>query len=142
MNLSRDAKLLCGIILITIPTIEYGGTFLLTVISGQFEFPLTDFQKSMFRAGHAHAGVLVILGLIAQILIDNIQFSRSLKMWLRGGFVVAPLFISGGFFASAIGENLTKPNSNIWILWLGVIALAISLILTGFGLIKSSKQNS
>lgn len=137
MNLSREAKLMCGIILITIPTIEYGGTFLLTVVSGQFEIPLTDFQKSMFRAGHAHAGVLVILGLIAQILIDNIQFGKSLKMWIRGGFVTSALLISGGFFAAAIGENLTKPNEFIWVLWLGVIVLAISLISLGVGLIRS-----
>jgi len=140
MNLSREAKLMCGIILITVPTIEYGGTFLLTVLSGQFELPLTDFQKGMFRAGHAHAGVLVILGLIAQILIDNITFEHRLKMWLRGGFVTAALLVSGGFFAAAIGENLTKPNSNIWILWLGVIVLAVSLLVTGIGLIKNSKQ--
>jgi hypothetical protein len=137
MTLSREAKLMCGVILITIPTIEYGGTFLLTVISGQFELPLTDFQKSMFRAGHAHAGVLVILGLIAQILVDNIQFNKSLKMWIRGGFLVSALLVSGGFFAAAIGENLTKPNGNIWVLWLGVITLAISLVSLGIGLIKS-----
>jgi hypothetical protein len=137
MNLSREAKLMCGIILITIPTIEYGGTFLLTVISGQADLPLTDFQKSMFRAGHAHAGVLVILGLIAQILVDNIQFGKSLKTWIRGGFLISALLVSGGFFAAAIGENLTKPNEFIWILWLGVVALAISLITLGIGLIKS-----
>jgi hypothetical protein len=50
-------KLFCGIILLTVPTIQYGGYFLLTILSGKSNLPLTDFQKSMFRAGHVHAGV-------------------------------------------------------------------------------------
>ena len=58
------SKLMCGIILLTVPTIEYGGYFLLSILSGKQKIALTDFQKSMFRAGHAHAGVLVILALL------------------------------------------------------------------------------
>ena len=41
---------------------------MLKILSGQANLPLTDFQKSMFRAGHAHAGVLVILAILAQFL--------------------------------------------------------------------------
>ena len=42
-------KLIAGILLITVPTIEYGGTFLLGLLSRSYaEF--TDFQRSMFRA--------------------------------------------------------------------------------------------
>jgi hypothetical protein len=53
-------KLIAGLLLITVPTIEFGGTFLLSIVSGKHP-ELTEFQRSMFRAGHAHAGVLVIL---------------------------------------------------------------------------------
>jgi hypothetical protein len=55
-------RLISGILLITVPTIEFGGTFLL--LFGK-EPQFTDFQRSMFRAGHAHAGVLVIIALVA-----------------------------------------------------------------------------
>jgi hypothetical protein len=47
--------LIAGLLLIVITTLEFGGTFLLRILSGKHpEF--TDFQRSMFRAGHAHAG--------------------------------------------------------------------------------------
>jgi hypothetical protein len=60
--MSYITKLLCGIILITIPTIQYGGYFLLQILSGKHQnLGLNEFQKAMFRASHAHAGVLVIL---------------------------------------------------------------------------------
>ena len=79
--MSGNSKLISGIILLTIPTIQYGGYFLLTLISGRTKLSLTDFQKSMFRAGHAHAGVLVILSIIAQILIDSSNVSTPVE-WI------------------------------------------------------------
>ena len=70
--MTREARLLSGIILITIPTIQYGGYFLLTSLidkgSGYMDNPL---RQNFFRAGHAHAGVIVILSLWS---------ARSLRM--------------------------------------------------------------
>ena len=43
-------KLIAGLLLITVPTIEFGGTFLLSVLSGKHP-ELTEFQRSMFRPG-------------------------------------------------------------------------------------------
>jgi hypothetical protein len=63
-------KLIAGLLLITVPTIEFGGTFLLSVLSGKHP-ELTEFQRSMFRAGHAHAGVLVILALVALVFTTS-----------------------------------------------------------------------
>jgi hypothetical protein len=39
-------KLMAGLLLITVTTIEYGGTFLLGILSGK-QPELTDFQRSM-----------------------------------------------------------------------------------------------
>lgn len=99
--------------------------------------PLTDFQKGMFRAGHAHAGVLVILSLIAQLLLDNVQMNESLELALRIAFPLAAILISGGFFALATGSNITQPNSFIAILYTGALLLAMSLIVLGIALLKS-----
>ena len=69
--MTREARMMSGIILITVPTIQYGGYFLLTSLmnrsSGYMENPL---RQNFFRAGHAHAGVIVILSLVCQILAD------------------------------------------------------------------------
>ena len=135
--MSPETKITCGIILLTIPTIEYGGYFLLSILSARQKLVLTDFQKSMFRAGHAHAGVLVILALIAQILADHTSLNLVLEKFIRIGFPLAAILISGGFFASASGKNITKPNSLISILYIGILILASSSIILGIGLIKN-----
>jgi hypothetical protein len=135
--MSPDTKMTCGIILLTVPTIQYGGYFLLSILSGKLKLPLTEFQKSMFRAGHAHAGVLVILSLIAEILSDYASLNQSLEKFIHIGFPLSAILVSGGFFASASGKNITKPNNLISILYTGILLLAVSSIILGIGLIKN-----
>lgn len=137
-----EARKLSGIILLTVPSIIYGGYFLLGILSGQEEeLQLTDFQNAMFRAGHAHAGVLVILSLIIQLFTDYAALSRRWKWVARLSFPIAAILISGGFFAGAIGTQLTAPTQFIGILYLGMLALVIGLITLGIGLIRDKKTN-
>jgi hypothetical protein len=136
--MSPITKLMCGVILLTVPTIQYGGYFLLQVLSGKHaRMQLTDFQRSMFRAGHAHAGVLVIFSLIAEILTDQAGLSGVMEWIVRVGFPFAAILVSGGFFAAAAGKGLTTPNKMISILYVGVVVLAVSLVILGIGLIIS-----
>jgi hypothetical protein len=58
--MSRDARLMCGLALILVPPIVYGGLTLLGVLSGgAYGTPapkgLSPSQQSFYRAGHAHA---------------------------------------------------------------------------------------
>jgi hypothetical protein len=134
--MTPTAKLMTGIILLTMPSIQYGGYFLLQVLGGrQNQLQLTIFQKSMFRAGHAHAGVLVILAILVQLLTDYVQFPNWLEWGVRVGFPFSAILISGGFFASAIGQGIQQPNKNIRILYVGVFLLAAVLLILGVGLI-------
>jgi len=138
--MTRASKITSGIILLTIPTIIYGGYFLLTVLSGQQQqLALTEFQRAMFRAGHAHAGVLVILSLIAQIFTDHTALTEKWKWMVRISFPVAAVAVSLGFFASAIGSNVTEPNVFIVILYLGMAILTVGLLTLGIGMMKEPK---
>jgi Ni,Fe-hydrogenase I cytochrome b subunit len=77
--MTREARMMTGIILITVPTIQYGGYFLLTSLmdrsSRYIDNPL---RQTFFRAGHTHAGVIMLLSLICQVLAD----SATLPDWL------------------------------------------------------------
>ncbi len=134
--MTEHAKHICGVILITVPSIQYGGYFLLRILSGKFNQPLTDFQRSMFRAGHAHAGVLVILAIIAQLLIDNANVSSPVEWFLRLGFPLAAILVSGGFFASASSRGAREPNSLIAVLYSGVFLLAAVALGLGIALVR------
>lgn len=66
--LSDASRTLAGILLVAFVTIETGGAYLLKLSSGHAE--ITEFQRGFARAGHAHAGVLVLLALVCQLYVD------------------------------------------------------------------------
>jgi hypothetical protein len=136
--MSSLSKLLCGLILLTVPSIQYGGYYLLTLLAGQTSQELTDYQRSMFRAGHAHAGVLVILALVGQLLLDAVRLPLWLTWVARLGFPLAAILVSGGFFAAAIGRGVTQPTPWIAVLYVGAALLAVAVVLTGIGLLRAS----
>jgi hypothetical protein len=129
-------KLIAGLLLISIATIEFGGTFLLSILSGKHS-EFTEFQRSMFRAGHAHAGVLVILALVALVFTDQASFSEPIGWAVRIGFAAAPILVSGGCFGAAMSKDRTRPGGLIALLWTGVFVLAASVITLGISLIRS-----
>ena len=94
MNLSRPARLMAGVTLLTVPTIVYGGLTVLAVVTKNAHglapaagLELTALQQSLFRAGHAHAGALVILSLVLQVLLDGTSLSERVRWVAR---VTAP----------------------------------------------------
>ncbi len=137
--MTREARLLSGIILITIPTIQYGGYFLLTSLtsktSGYMENPL---RQNFFRAGHAHAGVIVILSLVCQILADSAVLPSPLVWFVRIGVPLSAIFISAGFFFSMLPPAATEPSGAVGLIYAGAVVLAISVITLAVGLIRTS----
>ena len=135
ITLSESSSTTAGILLLAIVTIQYGGTFLLRVFTGGV--PTTDFQKSFFRAGHAHAGVLVILGLLSTILVDATRLDGLAEFVARDGAALGAIGMSAGFFLSAIGKDRQKPNRFIVLLWLGAASVAAGVVTLGIGLLTA-----
>jgi hypothetical protein len=86
--LATGARITAGIVMLTIVGIESGGLFLLRTARSNPGF--TDFQRSFFRAGHAHAGVLVILGLLCLVLTGATGLT-GFWAWLAGTGVLKEL---------------------------------------------------
>ena len=66
--LSQQSMTLAGILLLALVTVESGGLYLLKIVRGREE--VTPFQEKFARAGHAHAGVLLLLALLVQPYVD------------------------------------------------------------------------
>ncbi len=135
--MTREARLLSGIILITVPTIQYGGYFLLTSLvnrgSGYMDNPL---RQNFFRAGHAHAGVIVILSLVCQMLVDAAVLPSALIWIVRIGVPLSAILISAGFFFSMLPPTATQPNGAISLIYVGAVILAVSVLTLAVGLIR------
>jgi hypothetical protein len=137
--MTREARLMSGIILITVPTIQYGGYFLLTSLmnkgSGYMENPL---RQNFFRTGHAHAGAIVILSLVCQILADGAVLPDPLLWFVRIGVPLSAILISAGFFFSMLPPTATQASGAVALIYAGAVILAVGVITLGIGLLRTA----
>ncbi len=113
-----------GATLLTVAGIAFGGTFLLRVANGGV--PTNDLQKSFFRAGHAHAGVLVTLGILVAVTTHVTGVSPG---WAAAGSIAvlaSAILIPAGFFLSVLGVNPTRPSRMMASVWLGAASLTVA----------------
>jgi hypothetical protein len=127
-----------AIILILIPTVELGGAALLQMITrrdpGYLDNPV---RRYLFRAGHAHAGVWLILALVGLLYVDQANLSDTLKQFVRWGFAAGPILMPLGFFLSIIPPRAQRPNAVLSLVILGALALAFATVTLGIGLLRT-----
>jgi hypothetical protein len=135
--MSRATTVMAGLVLVTVPTIVYGGYFLLTMLmdpsSGYMDNPL---RQNFFRAGHAHAGVIVILSLVVLNYIDAARFSEPTKWLLRISFPLSAILLSAGFFISTYPPDVRAPNGFVALIYAGALLLSLSLLTLAVGLLR------
>lgn len=124
--------IVAGATILTVIGIMSGGTFLLRIATRGLGF--NGLQKTFFRAGHAHAGVLVLLGLVSLLLTSAVGAALAWQ-WASVGVLASAILIPGGFFLSVLGRDPQRPGRAIALLWVGAVVLAASLLAVGIGVI-------
>ena len=122
---------------LSLVTVEYGGLALLSFIStgrGQ----LNDFQTTYFRAGHVHAGVLLVLSLVYFLYLDSGTDFAERTQWIAGAILLGGVLAqSGGFFlhmavgetgSGSVGTGLTRT---------GALLIAIALVILAIGIARA-----
>jgi hypothetical protein len=134
--MSEASKQLAGILFVLVPTIEFGGWSLLRMIArripGYLDNPV---RQNLFRAGHAHAGVLLILALTGILYVDQSDLSGGVKPLVRTGLALAPILMPAGFFFSVLRPDADRPNRLIVLVYLGALSLAVSAVTLGLSLL-------
>ena len=141
--MTREARTMAGIILLTVPTIQYGGYFLLTsLVDRSSHYMENALRQNFFRAGHAHAGVFVILALLCQILSDSAALPMPWLWLARIGVPLAAILIPAGFFFSMTSPAATQPNGFISLIYIGATSLALGVVTLGVGLLRSAAMGA
>lgn len=134
--MSSASTTTAGVVLLTVFTIAIGGFSLLAHIGrrlpGYLDNPV---RRGLWRAGHAHAGVLVIFALVALLYVDQTDLSDGVKGLVRTLMVAAPILMPLGFFLSVVRPSDTKPNKLIWLTAIGGLCLAAGTFTLGLGLL-------
>jgi len=136
--MAPESRRLAGILLIVIPAVAFGGASLLSMILGQapgyLENPL---RQDLWRAGHAHAGIMLILALIMLRYVDETRLTGR-WLWLAShGVPLAAILMPVGFFLSVLSPDATEPNALIYLVFAGGLFLIGGVLTLGIGLVRA-----
>jgi hypothetical protein len=132
--MDMPVKLFTVIALISLPTVMFGGYTLLRLFTRD---RLNQFQGNYFRAGHAHAGVLLILALVVLDIMDRSELTTGQQWVICFLLLVGILAQSGGMFIHmAIGEPGRWSMGNT-VTTIGAVLLASALVWVAVGVIAT-----
>ncbi|MEU6430441.1 hypothetical protein ABZ860_31495 [Microbispora sp. NPDC046973] len=123
--------------ILSIVTVEFGGHALLRFVTTDRD-RLGAFRERFFRAGHAHAGVLLVLSLVYLLYLPRAGFPDGLE-WLCGAALLAGVLAqSGGFFLHLGAGEEGRGSYGTALTRTGALLLAAALIALAAGLIRAA----
>ena len=134
--MSPQTRLVAGILLILVPTVEIGGASILSLLIADPTYAQNDLRQDLWRAGHAHAGVWLVLSLVALRYVDEATLSESMRWVVRIAFPAAALMMPLAFFLSVLSPEATEPNAMIYLAYVAGVVLAVGLLVLGVGLVR------
>jgi hypothetical protein len=142
MTMSNESRRLAGILLIVLPTVMYGGVSVLSLLIGDPKYMENPLRQDLWRAGHAHAGVWLILALVALRYVDEAKLSNAMKWLVRGSIPIAAILVPAAFFLSVMSPDARAPNGLIYLAYVGAVVLAVGVLVLGIGLVRRPAQRS
>ena len=134
--MSPQSRLVAGILLILLPTVVFGGTSILSMLIGDPQYAQNELRQDLWRAGHAHAGVLLVLSLVALRYVDEATLPEGMKTLVRHSIPAAAILLPIAFFLSVASPDATEPNALIYLAYVGAVSLAVGLLVLGIGLVR------
>jgi len=136
--MSNASRRLAGILLVVYPTVIVGGVSLLRFLAeaetGYVDNPV---RQDLWRAGHAHAGVLLMLSLVVLRYVDEATLSQRARSFVRNAVPAAAILLPVAFFLSILAPTTRAPSDLVYLAYLGAAILAAGLVTLGVGLLRA-----
>jgi hypothetical protein len=134
--MSHESRRLAGLLLVILPTVMFGGVSILTLLVNDPAYMQNALRQDLWRAGHAHAGVLLVLSLVALRYVDEAELSAGLRWFARLAIPSAAILLPSAFFLSVLQPDATEPNGLIALAYVGAVVLAAGVLVLGVGLLR------
>ncbi len=131
------SRRVAGLLLIIMPTVVIGGVSVLTLLVDDPGYSQNELRQDLWRAGHAHAGVLLVLSLVALRYVDEAHLTERTRWFVRLAIPAAAVLLPVAFFLSVLDPDATEPNGLVRLAYLGAVVLVAGLLTLGVGLVRS-----
>lgn len=138
-TMAPASRRLAGVLLILLPTVAFGGTSILTLLITDPRYAENALRQDLWRAGHAHAGVLLVLSLITLRYVDEAVLPEGVRSVVRHAIPAAAILLPLAFFGSVLSPDATEPNALISLAYVGAVSLTVGLLGLGVGLLRTGR---
>jgi hypothetical protein len=136
--MSPESRRLAGTLLVIFPTVVIGGVSLLTLLVNDPDYQANPLRQDLWRAGHAHAGVLLVLSLVILRYVDEANLSPGVRQMVRVSAPTAAILLPVAYFLSVLDPDAARPNGLIYLAYIGAVVLVAGLATLGVGLLRKS----
>lgn len=134
--MSPESRRVAGVLLIVLPSAVIGGVSILTLLVHDPAYLDNPLRQDLWRAGHAHAGVLLILSLLILRYVDEATLTDRVKAAVRIAVPLAAIIMPFAFFLSVLRPDATEPNGLIYLAYAGAVLVTGAVLTLGIGLIR------
>jgi len=140
--MSAQSRRVAGIVLIILPTVVLGGVSVLSLLIHDAAYRDNPLRQDLWRAGHAHAGVLLLLSLIALRYVDETGLSERARWFVRLAFPTAAVLLPVAFFLSVLMPQAREPGPIVYLAYAGAVVLASGMLTLAIGLLRTGRPRS
>ena len=134
--MSIASRRLAGLLLVLLPAVIAGGVSILAVIDDP-AYRNNELRQDLWRVGHAHAGVLLVLALVALRYVDECELGPRWRTFARHSIPASAILLPVAFFCSVTDADATEPNLFINLAYIGAAILTVGLLVLGVGLLRA-----
>jgi hypothetical protein len=137
--MTAESRRTAGTLLVILPTVMIGGASVLTLLVRDPSYMANPLRQDLWRAGHAHAGVLLILSLVCLRYVDEAALSAAAKRFVRWSIPGAAILLPLAFFLAVPAPDSIRPNPILSLAYVGGVLLAAGVVTLGIGLLRASR---
>jgi uncharacterized membrane protein len=139
--MTPESRRMAGVLLVVLPTVVFGGFSILTLLVHDPDYIANPLRQDLWRAGHAHAGVLLVLSLLVLRYVDEAALPDGAKWFVRVAVPAAAILLPVAFFLSVLRPDATEPNALIYLAYVGGVLVIGGVLTLGIGLLRTPRPS-
>jgi hypothetical protein len=137
---AHPQRILGAISWVLLVAVIFGGESLLRFLSGGDG--LTAHEEQFFRAGHGHAGVLTIVGLLYSNYLGKTALAARAQYTAWIAYALGVGGVAGGMFLHAYTGSPGESSAGTTLAAIGGIIIAITVLYLAWNLVKNPGENA
>ena len=134
--MTRETRITAAVFVLSFLGVMFGGSVLLRKLVDDPAYGASPLHQDLWRAGHAHAALFLVLALVCLPWIDAARLSGRWRWFCRIAISSASITFPLAFFLAASEPSVAVAGPALLLLWPGGALLAAGLLVLAVGLLR------